>query len=122
LVMSHRTNGLLRHSVKMCVWLGASDCYRNQENVLWTPSDTLFAEGKSDKALRTTPSGRTYRDGRIAETAEERGGTTPFNLLPVAVGGTSAASNGHPATTPYDVAAWWTKYLLPPKGVLLDCF
>jgi DNA modification methylase len=28
LVMNHRTNGLLRHSVKMCVWLGPSDCYR----------------------------------------------------------------------------------------------
>ena len=29
---------------------------------------------------------------------------------------------GHPATTPYDVAAWWVKYLLPQGGVLLDCF
>jgi DNA modification methylase len=28
----------------------------------------------------------------------------------------------HPATTPYDVAAWWCKYLLPQGGVLLDCF
>src|SRR5262245_52762271 len=31
-------------------------------------------------------------------------------------------SNGHPATTPYDVAAWWVKYLLPQNSVLLDCF
>ena len=30
--------------------------------------------------------------------------------------------NGHPATTPFDVAAWWVKYLLPQVGVLLDCF
>jgi DNA modification methylase len=73
-------------------------------------------------ALRTTPSGRTYRDGRIADTAEERGGTTPFNLLPVPAGATSATSNGHPASLPYDVAAWWAKYLLPQDGVLLDCF
>jgi DNA modification methylase len=106
----------------MCVWLGASTCYRNQDKVLWMPSDTLFAERKSDMALRTTPSGRTYRDGRIADTAEERGGTTPYNLLPVPVGATAAASNGHPASLPYDVAAWWVKYLLPPQGVLLDCF
>jgi DNA modification methylase len=90
--------------------------------VLWLPSNVLFAESRSDTALRNTPAGRTYRDGRIAETAEERGGTTPFNLLPVAVGGTAGRSNGHPATTPYDVAAWWCKYLLPPQGVLLDPF
>lgn len=112
----------MRHSVKMCVWLGPPDCYRNQDNVLWTPSDMIFAEGKSEKALHNTPAGRTYRDGRIAETVEERGGTTPFNLLPVPVGGIAATSNGHPATTPYDVAAWWVKYLLPQDGVLLDCF
>jgi hypothetical protein len=53
---------------------------------------------------------------------DERAGTTPFNLLPVAAGGTSGANSGHPATTPYDVAAWWGKYLLPEGGVLLDCF
>ena len=117
-----RKQGLLRQSVKMCVWLGPANCYRNQENVLWMPSDTIFAEGKSDMALRTTPSGRTYRDGRIADTAEERGGTTPFNLLPVPAGATSATSNGHPASLPYGVAAWWVKYLLPQGGVLLDCF
>jgi DNA modification methylase len=43
-------------------------------------------------------------------------------LLPVPAGGTAATSNGHPATTPCDVAAWWCKYLLPQEGVLLDCF
>ena len=112
----------MRQSVKMCVWLGPPDCFRNQDSVLWLPSDALFAEGRSGRALRHTPAGRSYRDGRIAETVEERGGTTPFNLLPVAAGGTAGASSGHPATTPYDVAAWWVKYLLPPGGVLLDCF
>ncbi len=117
-----RKQGLLRQSVKMCIWLGAPHCSRNQDNVLWMPSDTIFAERKSEMALRTTPAGRTYRDGRIADTAEQRGGTSPFNLLPVPAGATSATSNGHPASLPYDVAAWWVKYLLPEKGVLLDCF
>ena len=37
-------------------------------------------------------------------------------------GGTSSTSIGHPSQTPYDVAAWWVKYLLPQDGVLLDCF
>ena len=53
---TNRRQGLLRHSVKMCVWLGASTCYRNQDNVLWLPSDDIFAQRKSDSALRTSPS------------------------------------------------------------------
>src|SRR5208283_1786396 len=36
---TYRTVGLLRQSVKMCVWLGDPDCYRNQAAVLWEPSD-----------------------------------------------------------------------------------
>ena len=40
----------------------------------------------------------------------------------MAAGGISATTNGRPATIPYDVAAWWMKYLLPQGGVLLDCF
>ena len=119
---SNRKHGLMRQSMKMCVWLGDPDCYRNQDNVLWLPSDDNFAQSKSDAALRVAPSGQHYRGSRIADTVAERGGSTPFNLLPVASGGGTAANNSHPASTPYDVAAWWVKYLLPDKGVLLDCF
>jgi DNA modification methylase len=116
-----RHQGLLRSSVKMCVWLGASNCYRNQDNVLWLPSDVNFAESRENRAVRRGPSGRTYNHGEMSETVEARGGSTPFNLLPIAAGG-NASDNGHPAKTPYDVAVWWVKYLLPPGGVLLDCF
>lgn len=119
---SNRKHGLMRQSMKMCVWLGDPECYRNQDNVLWLPSDDNFAESKSDAAMRIAPSGQHYRGSRIANTVSERGGSTPFNLLPVAAGGGAAANNSHPASTPYDVAAWWVKYLLPEKGVLLDCF
>lgn len=119
---TNRKQGLLRQSVKMCVWLGSPNCYRSQDNVLWLPSDDIFANRKSDAALRTSRSGRNYRNGQIAETAEERGGSTPFNLIPVAAGGSAAADVAHPSTTPYDVAAWWVKYLLPPQGILLDPF
>lgn len=118
----NRKHGLMRQSMKMCVWLGPSDCYRNQDNVLWLPSDDNFAQSKSDSALRIAPSGQHYRGSRIANTVAERGGSTPFNLLPVAGGGSAAPNNSHPAKTPYDVAAWWVKYLLPKNGVLLDCF
>jgi DNA modification methylase len=72
--------------------------------------------------VRRGPSGRTYNHGEMTETVEARGGSTPFNLLPVATGGTSADKNSHQSKTPYDVVAWWVKYLLPPGGVLLDSF
>jgi DNA modification methylase len=119
---TNRKQGLLRQSVKMCVWLGPPNCYRNQENVLWLPSDDIFADHRSDSALRTSRSGKNYRNGQIAEAAEARGGSTPFNLIPIAAGGSAAPDNNHPAATPYDVAAWWVKYLLPQGGVLCDCF
>lgn len=117
-----RHQGLLRQSVKMCVWLGSSSCYRKQDNVLWLPADANFAENRENRAMRRGPSGRTYIHADMTEIVKERGGSTPFNLLPVAAGGTSAGDNPHPAKTPYDVAAWWAKYLLPKDGVLLDCF
>lgn len=119
---THRTQGLMRQSVKMCVWLGAPDCYRNQDAVLQKPSDALFADYRASSALNESPSGRTHRNGRIAQTAVERGGTTPFNLLPISTGGQPGGSNGHPATTPYTLADWWCRYLLPQDGVLLDPF
>ncbi|QDV35670.1 DNA methyltransferase [Tautonia plasticadhaerens] len=116
-----RKQSLMRSSVKFCVWLGPPECYRNQDNVLWTPSETTSARNRADMAMRTSSIGRTYRNGRIAGAADERGGTTPFNLLPVAVGA-QGSTGGHPAATPDDVAAWWCRYLLPEGGVLLDPF
>lgn len=117
-----RKYGLMRQSVKMCVWLGSPDCYRNQENVLWSPSQATSARHRADIALRTGPSGRTFRNSTISKAADERGGTTPFNLLPIPTGGQPGGSGGHPAATPYDLASWWCKYLLPDDGVLLDPF
>lgn len=117
-----REQGLMRPSVKMCVWLGPPDCYRNQDAVLWSPSDALSARHRSDIALRTGPNGKTYRNSTMAKAADERGGTTPFNCIPIPVGGNSGAGHQHPAVTPYDLAAWWCRYLLPPSGVLFDPF
>jgi hypothetical protein len=115
-----RDQGFMRPSVKMCVWLGPPDCYRNQDAVLWTPSDELSAKHRSDIALRVGPNGKTYRNSTLAKAADERGGTTPFNCLPIAVGGSSGAGHEHPAVTPFDLAAWWCRYILPVGGVLCD--
>jgi DNA modification methylase len=117
-----RKQGLMRQSVKWCCWFGEPDCYRNQDNVLWTPSQTNMARNRADMALRRGYNRRTYRNGTMAQTAEERGSTTPFNLLPIPTGQQSGRAPHHPAATPYELAAWWCCYLLPPGGVLLDPF
>lgn len=119
---TRRDQGLMRQSVKMCVWLGDPDCFRNQENVLCTPSVYNTARHRSDVALRVGPSGRSYRNSSFAQTSDERGGTTPFNLLPISTGSQPGGREGHPAATPYDLAEWWCRYILPPDGVLLDPF
>ncbi len=119
---TNRKYGLMRQSVKMCVWLGSPDCYRNQDAVLWTPSQATSARHRADVALRVGPSGRTFRNSTMSKAADERGGTTPYNCIPIPSGGRVEGSEHHPAATPYDVASWWCKYILPSGGVLLDCF
>jgi DNA modification methylase len=42
--------------------------------------------------------------------------------LPVPLGAHSGTGHQHPAATPYDLAAWWCRYILPEQGVLLDPF
>jgi DNA modification methylase len=73
-------------------------------------------------ALRIGPSGRCCRNDTITKAADQRGGTTPFNLLPISASGQSLETEDHPAVTPYDLAAWWCRHILPKKGVLLDPF
>lgn len=117
--------GLLRPSVKWCLWFGEPDCYRNQEAILWSPSEAMLAESKSeDWELRSTPSGYGTRPGRIADRVRERGRVTPFNLLPIsnAASRGSAGALGHGAGTPLALCDWFTRYLVPPGGTVLDCF
>lgn len=124
MVHSQRKYGLLRPSVKYCLWFGAADCYRNQSEVLWTASDATLAKTASDRALKYMPCGMSLRTGRIIATAKERGGSTPFNLIPLANANssTSAGAHGHGAGTPERLADWWTRYLCPAGGSVLDPF
>jgi DNA modification methylase len=120
----HRDIGLMRPSVKATVWLGPDSCYRDQESVLWEPSDSMKALGTEDRALRRMPGGNTYRPGRMAATVAERGGTTPFNLLPISNSNSndSAGSHGHGAGTPLALCDWWLRYICPPGGTVLEPF
>lgn len=121
---THRTTGLLRPSLKPCVWLGAGDCYRNQDRVLWTQSEANAAVNREDRALRRRPSGQTTRPGRQVSASDERGGVTPFNLIPIANTNSSdsAGSEDHGAGTPLPLAAWWTHYIVPVGGHVVDPF
>jgi len=125
LPLGGRDVGLMRRSVKWLVWLGSPDCYRNQDKVLWDVSNctaTLQWEDRFRRRIGGHPSGHSVRWQQMAAASLERGGCTPYNLLPCSAAATRAEHYGHPATTPYAVADWWCKYVLPPGGVLLDPF
>lgn len=123
-VHCQRKRGLMRPSVKPCVWLGAPDCYRNQDAVLWSPSESTKAENREDRALHRLPSGQSMRRGRCAAASDERGGVTPFNLIPIANSDSfsSSGAHGHGAGTPFLLADWWVRYLTPAGGTMLDPF
>jgi DNA modification methylase len=118
------SRGLMRASVKYCVWLGPADCYRNQRAVLWRESETTSARRASlrfDQTTYTTPSGTERVPARMYAAAEERGGVTPYNLIPTR-GIDETASLGHGAETPPLLCDWWVRYLCPPGGTVLDPF
>ena len=118
-------HGLLRSSVKACVWAGPADCYRNQQNVLWTESQSNVEKRISARFLgrQRSPSGHS-KATTIFTTAAKRGGVTPFNLLPItnSYRADSAGNFGHSAGTPLELAKWWVRYTCPPGGTVMDPF
>jgi len=118
--------GLMRPSVKPCVWAGANDCYRNQSAVMWGESEQNATQRLTARAERIKkPSGRTTHDYNMTRAALRcGGGVTPFNLFPVENNGANqnAGSYGHGAGTPLKLADWWTRYIVPTGGVVLDPF
>jgi DNA modification methylase len=124
-VHAHRTIGLLRPSVKTCVWLGPPDCYRDQSAVLWSESQSNVALRSSQRSRKLSPSGYNANRPRAAAVASERnGGVTPFNLLPIdnANPYTSGGGAGHGAATPLELCLWWVRYLSRPGDLVVDPF
>lgn len=126
-VHCHRDIGLMRPSVKHCVWLGEPDCVRFQDRVLWGESEGNAEHRLSERCnneMQRHPSGQTIRKQRLVGVAVERGGVTPFNLLPIPNNDStaSAGAHGHGAGTPLKLCDWWTRYICPPDGVILDPF
>lgn len=116
---------LMRPSLKPCVWCGPSDCWRDQDAVLWDESLSNAQKRLTERAGRTyRPGGHGFTANNPFDAAVRRGGVTPFNLLPVANtnSSSSAGAHGHGAGTPLPLARWWTRYICPPGGVALDMF
>lgn len=113
--------GGCRPSVKNLVWLGDADCYRSQEEILWTESMENAGQRAGARACgkKSTPSGHSRDRQKMAAVAEKRGGVTPFNLFPVAG---CRSTTGHGAETPLELADLLVRYLCPPGGTVLDPF
>lgn len=73
-VHCNRDRGLMRPSMKPCVWVGPDDCFRAQEEVLMTPSSSLAALSRAERVLKTSPSGHHVNHARLADAMIERGG------------------------------------------------
>lgn len=128
------TCGLMRSSVKYCVWLGSHDCYRDQGAVLWAESEVSKfrrLEARAQKRHYTSPSASRRKTPtprldsvRTYAAAGRRGGVTPFNLIPAAntKNPPGEAGAGHPARTAPDVARFWVRYLTKPGDTVLDPF
>lgn len=119
------THGLMRGSLKACVWVGSADAWRNQKAVLAPPSARtqrhmkLAAKNPDHYRKETYGSGQQMSRNRLVETVRLRGGTTPFNVLAT---GRGPEERKHPAATPMHVCRWWTRYICPPGGTVLDPF
>lgn len=122
--MAGAAEGYMRGAVKYCIWLGRADCNRYQSESLWRTSDSMKMQDLSDRALRYFPSGYSMRRGKVAEATFRRGGSTPFNILPIpnADSTSSAGANGHGAGTPNKLIQWWIRYLTKPGDTVLDPF
>jgi len=126
-VHCQRKRGLMRPSMKACIWLGASDCYRNQDAVLVEPSEAAKADKRYERhelTLKYGPSGLSMRNARALSAFRERGGVTPFNVVVCSNtdSATSSGASGHGAGTPLPLAAWWTRYICPNGGLVVDPF
>jgi 16S rRNA G966 N2-methylase RsmD len=130
LAMACKDNGL-RPSLKTCVWVGAGDCYRNQEAVFLCESENnerdrltrRFDRKPCASRVRTQTEGPRDNHARLKGRAGERGGTTPFNVLPIGSDGRwSGGTHGHGASTPLRLCNFWLRYLCPPGGTVLDPF
>jgi DNA modification methylase len=119
---------MMRPSVKHLIWCGGVDCYRNQDAVLWDVGKNHLAQDAAARFYRgsdKSPSGVNRNPISFMRSVTAKGGVTPYNLLPIQNNNTSGKESGnygHGAGTPLKLADWWTRFISPPGGVILDPF
>lgn len=70
-----RERGLMRPSVKLCVWLGDPHCYKNQSEILWRESNANAAKRRGARCERVSfPSGHSMNREKCSNTTLERSG------------------------------------------------
>lgn len=123
-VHTQRRYGLMRPSVKYCVWLGEPDCYRLQDEIMWNSTKRTRQDQTTNRALKYKPSGHHNRDERMRETAQERGMVTPYNIFPIPNNHKSEEGGefGHGAATPRELVDDWIRYASVPGGLVCDPF
>ncbi len=123
---AHAIQGrLMRTSLRACVWLGDPECFRNQDEILWTESEGNFAERQMKRFLHKKTAARSnIKTERISNAVNKRGGVTPFNVIPVgsAGGNLGRDKNNHSARTPIALIDWWIRFICPLGGMVLDPF
>jgi len=110
----------MRPSIKYIVWLGAHNCYRNQDAIVWEMAyetkRKITTLSERAHASRYSKSGLSMVDHRARDYAFMRGGSTPFNVIPMG----NADEDGHGASTPYALVDWAIRYLTKPGDVVAD--
>lgn len=127
---AHAIQGrLTRPSVKACVWAGNPNCHRDQDKALWPEAQAskaraIQARVNGEVERVNFPSGQGVNRAKGHDAAIRRGGVTPMNLFPASNndGRCGSGAYGHGAGTPLKLADWWTRYIVPPGGVVLDPF
>jgi DNA modification methylase len=124
--MPRAAKGQLTPGVKPCVWMGGPDCYRDPLAIVRQTKTR-----KIERTISRPPSGwrgeaapRSHDRGRMYDAAAKNGGSWPANLVSMGAkaGGDVAGNYGHAAGTPPNLARWWTRYICPPGGLVLDPF
>ncbi len=114
----------LRGSLKACVWLGMAGCHRDATGILWAESDSNKSHRASERAMarieRTQETRVNVVCARSRTAVLGRGGTQPFNVIPLTPD--TEPATGHGARTPLALARWWVRYICPPGGTVADPF
>jgi len=121
-----RKFGLLKPSIKYCVWLGSPNCFRQQDAILMDMSFVSLKKASDfSQAKMMSPSGL-YCKSRASfyQRGIQSGGTCPPNVIVVANSNSRdiPSTYGHPARTPNFLANWLIRYITPKGGITVDPF